>query len=65
MLLLFPAKHKRSGLAMAGLIAGYVAAKPLEAFDRQIGTLIATGGHPWKHIAAVTGIWWYVRNARR
>ena len=64
---LFPPRYTGSAVALGGLIAGYAAAKLLEGFDRQIGTVLATGGHPWKHLAAAAGVWWYLRGvaARR
>ena len=48
---LYPARYTGSGWMwwMGGL---YVLAKILELMDHQIGTVMATGGHPWKHLAA-------------
>ena len=49
---------RRSTLPAWGwVLLGYVIAKILEAFDRSIlvWTHGATGGHPWKHIAAAAG----------
>jgi hypothetical protein len=32
----------------------------LEMFDRQISTVMATGGHPWKHLAAAGAVFVYI-----
>lgn len=45
--------HDR-GLWWLGLF--YVVAKLFEAFDRQIAGVMATGGHPWKHLAAAVAM---------
>ncbi len=39
----------------------YGLAKLLEWKDDAIGTIISTGGHPWKHVAAAAGVFCYVR----
>jgi hypothetical protein len=64
MLLLFPAHYSHSGgiWAMAGL---YVLAKAVELYDRPIGALMATGGHPWKHVLAAAAVACYVAAVRR
>lgn len=38
----------------------YLFAKVLELFDRQIATVMATGGHPWKHLFAAAAMFCYV-----
>ena len=43
------------------LVAFYGLAKLAELFDHQIGTVIATGGHPWKHLAAACAIFFYMK----
>jgi hypothetical protein len=39
----------------------YALAKLLEWQDRPIATVISTGGHPWKHVAAAAAVFCYVR----
>jgi hypothetical protein len=39
----------------------YALAKLLEWQDRAIANVIATGGHPWKHVAAAAAVFCYVR----
>jgi hypothetical protein len=38
----------------------YVLAKALELLDRPIASIIASGGHPWKHLAAAGALFVYV-----
>jgi len=54
-----PPRYSGTGgiIAMMGF---YALAKLLEAVDRQIGTVVATGGHPWKHVAAAAAMLCYV-----
>ena len=64
MLLLFPPRYTGTwGYVCLGAL--YVAAKLLEAFDRQIGDVFATGGHPWKHVAAAAGVLCWVVSVER
>lgn len=46
-----PPRYSNSGWVWS-MVALYVLAKVFEVGDRQIGRVIATGGHPWKHLAA-------------
>jgi len=64
MLLLYPPRYSGAWgiVAMIGL---YVIAKSLETFDRPISTVIATGGHPWKHVAAAAAVLCYVISVER
>ena len=57
-LALFPSGRRNGAWiwAMAGL---YAVAKALELGDRRIGSVIATGGHPWKHLAAAAAVCCY------
>ncbi len=57
MLILRPWAYSR--LPLAGMIAFYIVAKLLESFDRQVATILTTGGHPWKHAAAAAALVWY------
>jgi len=43
----------------------YVLAKLLEWQDHAIAALIATGGHPWKHVAAAAGVFAYLLYAEK
>jgi hypothetical protein len=43
----------------------YGLAKLLEAEDQAIATVISTGGHPWKHVAAAAAVFCYIRAATR
>ena len=52
-----------SRVALAGLVVFYAAAKLLEIFDSHLGAWVATGGHPWKHLAGAAGlVWFFVRS---
>jgi hypothetical protein len=64
MLILFPPRYSHSGgiWAMAGL---YALAKAAELWDRPIAAMIATGGHPWKHVLAAAAVGCYVATVRR
>jgi len=59
MLWLFPPRYSgtRGLWAMVGF---YVLAKIVEFFDGRIATVLSTGGHPWKHLAAASAMWCYV-----
>jgi len=48
-----------------GMIGFYTLAKILELFDRQIGEILATAGHPWKHIAAALAMLCYLNTVAR
>ncbi len=64
MLLLFPPRHSGSqGVwAMAGL---YALAKVVELLDQPIGTIVASGGHPWKHVIAAVAVFAYASSVSR
>ena len=59
MLWLYPPRYSgtRGLWAMVGF---YVLAKIVEFFDGRIATVLSTGGHPWKHLAAASAMWCYV-----
>jgi len=42
------------------LVIFYGLAKVAELLDHEIGAVIATGGHPWKHLAAACAIFCYI-----
>jgi len=42
------------------LVIFYGLAKVAELLDHEIGAVIATGGHPWKHLAAACAIFCYL-----
>jgi len=58
MLILFRRPGASAGLI--GMMCFYVLAKLLEWQDHAIAALIATGGHPWKHLAAAGAVFCYV-----
>ena len=58
-----PLYTEESGIRLLGLF--YVLAKLLESFDAQLGHVLATGGHPWKHLSAALAMWFYVRAIAR
>ena len=58
-----PKYTEERGVWYLGLF--YVVAKVLESFDRQIGEVLMTGGHPWKHVAAAVAMGFYVRSVVR
>jgi len=41
-------------------VALYALAKVLELLDRPLVAIVATGGHPWKHLAAAGAAFAYV-----
>lgn len=64
MLVLLPPRYTGTG-GTVGMIGFYMVAKILELFDRQIGAIVPTGGHPWKHIAGALAIFCYVNTVAR
>jgi hypothetical protein len=58
LLLFLPARYSESRW-LWGMCALYLAAKILEAADSWIGRYLATGGHPWKHVAAAGALFFY------
>ena len=60
MVLRFAPKYtEERGIWLLGLFYGL--AKVLELGDQAIGDVVATGGHPWKHVCAAVGMGFYVR----
>jgi hypothetical protein len=49
-----PGRYRKASLFAA--MAFYTLAKLLEWQDARIGEYIATGGHPWKHLAAAAAV---------
>jgi hypothetical protein len=64
MVLRRPAPYSGTGWIW-GMFGGYAVAKVLEAEDGVVGKLLATGGHPWKHIAAAAALLSYCEWIRR
>jgi hypothetical protein len=64
LLLLFPPRYSRAGAVWCTVIL-YAIAKTAELLDRQIASVIATGGHPWKHVAAAAAIFVYISAVAR
>jgi hypothetical protein len=58
LLLLFPPRYSASNWIWGTLLL-YAIAKVMEVFDQGIATVIPTGGHPWKHLAAVGAVLLY------
>ena len=56
----FPSRYSDTH-GLVWLAAFYILAKALEAGDQMLGRVMATGGHPWKHLAAAVTMWGYVR----
>jgi hypothetical protein len=63
MLMLFPARYTNTPATWM-MAALYVLAKGLEFLDHPIARFAATGGHPWKHIAAAAALACYVASVR-
>ncbi len=59
MAVLFPPRYAGPS-GMLGLVGLYAVAKIFETIDRQIGAVLATGGHPWKHVAASAALLCYL-----
>jgi hypothetical protein len=59
MLILFPPRYSGAAGTWA-MIGFYCLAKILELFDQQIGPVLSTGGHPWKHLAGAAAMLCYV-----
>jgi hypothetical protein len=64
LLAVFPPRYTTSDRVW-WTIALYALAKILELLDREIGSMVATGGHPWKHLAAAAALLVYVRAVAR
>lgn len=64
MVILLPPRYTGS-VGILCMIGFYTLAKIFELFDRQIGAILPTGGHPWKHIAGALAILWYVNAITR
>jgi hypothetical protein len=59
MLVFFQPRYTHSS-ASWWMMGFYLLAKGAELFDQQIGNVIATGGHPWKHLTGAVGVGCYV-----
>jgi hypothetical protein len=64
LLLLRPPRYTGTG-AVWGMAALYAVAKAAELMDRRMVAVVATGGHPWKHVAAAGAILWYGNGVAR
>jgi hypothetical protein len=64
LLALFPPRYSAAG-RMWFVVILYVLAKMAELLDREIASVVATGGHPWKHFAAAGAILFYVNAVAR
>jgi len=59
LLALFPPRYSATGCLWCTVIF-YVLAKIVELLDHEIASVVATGGHPWKHFAAAGALFLYV-----
>ena len=61
---LYPSRYTR-GSDLYWVFAGYLVAKVLETFDRDLFALgHVVSGHTLKHLAAAAGAWWLYRMLR-
>jgi hypothetical protein len=60
LMLKLPSRYTGGG-RMWGVLGLYALAKAAELLDGRIAMVIATGGHPWKHLIAAAAILLYVR----
>jgi hypothetical protein len=64
LLAFFPPRYSGAGW-MWCTVGLYALAKFVELLDREIASVVATGGHPWKHVAAAGAIFVYARAVAR
>jgi hypothetical protein len=64
LLILLPPRYSGSA-GLFATIALYGIAKLFELFDWQLASIVPTGGHPWKHLAAAASLLCYVMTVAR
>jgi hypothetical protein len=64
LLILLPPLYSGSE-GLFATIALYGMAKLFEVFDSQLTSIVSTGGHPWKHLAAAAAMMCYVMTVAR
>ena len=64
LLAVFPPRYSLAG-RMWGTVILYAVAKVVELLDREMASVVATGGHPWKHMAAAGAVFVYVQAVAR
>lgn len=64
LLAVFPPRYSAAGQVWCTVIL-YVLAKTAELLDHEIASVVATGGHPWKHFAAAGAVFVYVNAVAR
>jgi len=64
-LLIFRGSRCSARGSVVAMIVLYAAAKILELSDQSLGGVIATGGHPWKHVFAAAALACYMIPSRR
>jgi hypothetical protein len=64
LLAVFPPRYSLAG-RMWGTVILYAVAKVVELLDREMASVVATGGHPWKHLAAAGAVFVYVHAVAR
>jgi hypothetical protein len=64
LLIAYPPRYSGGG-RMWFVVLLYALAKMVELLDRPIASVVATGGHPWKHLAAAAAVFVYARAVAR
>ena len=64
LLAVYPPRYSGSGWMWWTIIL-YVLAKVAELLDREMAAVVATGGHPWKHLVAAGAVFVYVQAVAR
>jgi len=64
LLAVFPPRYSAAG-GMWGVVILYAIAKIVELLDREMASVAATGGHPWKHLAAAGAVFVYAHAVAR
>ncbi len=64
MLASFPPRYSGSSRVW-GTVILYTLAKVLELMDQQIASILTTGGHPWKHLAAAGAVFVYINTVSK
>jgi len=64
LLAVYPPRYSGAGWMWWTVIL-YVLAKVMELLDREMASVVATGGHPWKHLAAAAAVFVYAQAVAR
>jgi hypothetical protein len=60
LLLVFRAPRYSGSAGVIAMVVLYAVAKIFELCDGELGTFVATGGHPWKHVVSAAALVCYV-----